>query len=95
MLKSTYQKNITSIKIITNKLYSVKKDIEKFKVSSQICKMKKANVITKQIHENNVKINTNNIKSNELNKKSINSNNTLELRRLKSEIEIYRNEIIK
>ena len=57
--------------------------------------MKKANVITKRIHENNVKINTNNIKSNKLNKKSINSNNTLELKRLKSKIEIYRNEIIK
>ena len=95
MLKSTYQKNIRSIKIIRNKLYSVKKDIDKFKVSSQICKKKTVNVITKQIHENNVKINTNNIKSIELNKKSTNSDNALELKRLKSEIEIYRNEIIR
>ena len=66
----------------------LKKDIDAFKVSSQICKKKRVNVILKQIHKNSEKINTINVKCNKLYKKSTNSTNISELNRLKSEIEI-------
>ena len=45
VLKSMIRKDVRSVKSIKNKLYNTKKDIDAFKVSSQICKKKRINVI--------------------------------------------------
>ena len=88
VLNSIIQKDVRSVKSIKNKLYNAKKDNDAFKVSSQISKKKRVNVITKQMHKNSEKINTINVKCNKLYKKSTNSTKISELNRLKSEIEI-------
>ena len=85
------RKDVRSVKSIRNKLYNARKYIDTFKVNSQICKTKRVNVITKQIHKNSEKIYTINVKSIKLHKKSTNSTKIFELKRLKSEIEICRN----
>ena len=90
VLKSMIRKDLRSVESIKNKHYNAKKDIDAFKVSFQICKNKRVNVITKQIYKNSEKINATNIKSAKLYKKSTNST-----KRLKSETEICRNETIK
>ena len=89
------RKDVRSVKSIRNKLYNARKYIDTFKVNSQICKTKRVNVITKQIHKSSEKIYTINVKSIKLHKKSTNSTKIFELKRLKSEIEICRNKTIK
>ena len=88
VLNSIIRKDVRSVKSIKNKLYNAKKDNDAFKVSSQISKKKRVNVITKQMHKNSEKINTINVKCNKLYEKSTNSTKISELNRLKSEIEI-------
>ena len=61
VLKSMIRKDVRSVKSIKNKLYNVTKDIDAFKVSSQICKKKRINVITKQILKNSEKISIKNL----------------------------------
>ena len=68
VLKSMIRKDVRSVKSIRNKLYNARKDIDTFKVSFQICKKKRVNIITKQIRKNSERINTINVKSIKLHK---------------------------
>ena len=86
VLKSLIRKDVRSVKSIKNKLYIAKKDIDAFKVSSQICKKKRVNVDTKKMHKNSEKIRFNA----EIIKKFVNST---KINELKSEIEICKKKL--
>ena len=94
-LKSMIRKDQKSIKFMRHELSNLNKDIDAFKISNEIFKKNKINVITKKIHETDITINKINNKSIEIHKKSINSTKIFELNRLKNEIEICRNETMK